>query len=488
MNHAWVNHIQIDKNSVAPIYQQLRDAVRNAITTGAVSPGSRLPSSRSLCAHFNVHRQTVIAATDELIAEGWLRSHSTTGLFVNDQLPLLKPVKLAAIGASYPAHTGFAFRGSGMQSDAAQRTNNMGFDDGYADVRIAPIKELGSAYIQALKEKTKHTRLSKREPVHGSLLLRTELVRLMKGYRGMGIGTEHILITQGSQMSIFLAASLLISKGDHVVVTSPNYLTSNLCFEQLGAKLLKVGVDAHGMVTEDVQRLCRTKKVKCIYVTSHHHHPTTVTLSIERRLQLLHLAQQYGFAIIEDDYDYDFHYQNRPLMPIASNDTGGHVIYLGSFSKILSHKFRIGYIIAPGNFINELITFKKVMGRQSDMILQEAIGKLLHDNVIRNHIKKATNIYKQRRDDAFELLSGLDSYMHCSKPEGGLAFWSVFDKKISLPYISAKCAARDLYFPDGHMYNTADQQKNGCRMGFASMNTKEMEIAVEILRAVLSGK
>lgn len=485
MNYAYLSHIHIDKRSASPVYIQLRDSIRNCIITGSILPATKLPSSRTLCAHFSVNRQTVIAATDELLAEGWLKSMGTKGLFVNEKLPLVKPVPLGAVARSYPATTGFTFNNTKKQPPKIPaRHHNIGFDDGYADVRITPITELGRAYTQTIKEKSRHTRLSKREPIHGSTLLRTELASLMS-YRGLGIQPDNILITQGSQMSIFLAASLLINKGDNVIVTSPNYNTSNVCFERLGANLIKTSIDKNGMITDEVESICKKKKIKCLYVTSHHHHPTTVTLSIERRLQLLRLAQQYGFAIIEDDYDYDFHYQNRPLMPIASNDTGGHVIYLGSFSKILSHKFRVGYIIAPENFISELIHFRRLVDRQGDVILQDAVGKLLRDNVIKNHIKKAINTYMPRRDYAYELLGELSDYMQCDKPEGGLAFWSIFDKKISLPGVAAKCAAKNIYFPDGLWYNADDPLRNGCRMGFASMNKKETDMAVDILRSAL---
>ena len=485
MIYAYLNHIQIDKHSAIPVYVQIRDAIRNTITAGSLLPGMKLPSSRTLCMHFDVHRQTVIAATNELLAEGWLKSHGTKGIYVNEKLPVVKPVALASATRSYPTYTGFRFTISKQQLTTPARVNNIGFDDGYPDVRIAPVKELGKAYLQTLKEKSRYSRLSKREPMQGSTLLRTELARLMSSYRGMGITADNILITQGSQMSIFLAASLLITKGDNVVVTSPNYLTSNSCFKNLGANLLKTRVDGSGMVTDDVQAICKKRKIKCVFVTSHHHHPTTVALSIERRLQLLSLAEKYGFAIIEDDYDYDFHYLNRPLMPIASNDTNGHVIYIGSFSQILSNKFRVGYIIAPGNFISELMHFKKIVDRHGDIILQDAVGKLLRDNIIKNHIKKAVNIYRQRRDHSFELLSELHKYMQCNKPEGGMAFWSLFDNKLSLPAISAQCAAKEIYFPDGQWYNDGDLKENGCRMGFASMNKKEMEMAVDILRSAI---
>lgn len=487
MNYAFLNHTQLDKRSAVPLFIQLRDVFRNAITNGVINGGMKLPSSRMLSEHFDVNRQTVVAAMEELAAEGWIKSDGRKGMFVNEKLPFVKPVLLTKANAKkYPASTGFSTNTKGLQLTKTAKPALIGFDDGYPDVRIAPIKELGRAYMQSLNDNSKVARSLLRNPVTGSTLLRDELATLMSTYRGMPISANNILVTQGSQMSIFLTASLVINKGDNVVVTNPNYQTSNFCFVRLGANIVKVGVDEHGMCVDELERVCKKKKIRCIYVTSHHHHPTTVTLSIERRLKLLQLAERYGFIIIEDDYDYDFHYENRPLMPIASNDTKGHVIYIGSFSKILSHNFRVGYVIAPENFIHELTAFRKLVDRQGDPILENAIGILLRDGVIKNHIRKALNIYRQRRDDAYELLAPLSKYMQFSKPQGGLAFWSIFDNRVSLPELSKRCAAKGVYFSDGQHYNYEVKEQNGCRLGFASMNSKEMQNSVEVLKSEIS--
>jgi GntR family transcriptional regulator/MocR family aminotransferase len=317
----------------------------------------------------------------------------------------------------------------------------------------------------------------------GSKLLRNELANMMQTYRGLPVTADNIMLTHGSQMSIFLVASMLLAKGDNAVVTKPNYLTANNCFISLGANLLQVGVDEYGMDTDELEVLCRKKKIRLVYVTSHHHHPTTVTLSIERRLKLLQLAAQYGFAIIEDDYDYDYHYENKPLLPIASNDRQGSVLYIGSFSKILSQAFRVGYIIAPKEFIEQVTVYRRLVDRQGDQMLEDALGKLFQDNVIKNHIRKATTLYKERRDTTYELLKNeLGNYMQCALPEGGLAFWAHFDKRISFEELSDKCAAKGVYFPNGRTYCYDKTKVNACRMGFASMNEKELFKAVDVLK------
>ena len=129
-------------------------------------------------------------------------------------------------------------------------------------------------------------------------------------------------------------------------------------------------VDENGLDTVRIEAICKKQQIKAVYVTSHHHHPTTVTLSAERRIHLLNLAQKYRFAIIEDDYDYDFNYNHSPILPLASHDTNGNVIYIGSVCKTVAPVFRIGYLIASKEFVNEAANLRRIVDRQGDALLE----------------------------------------------------------------------------------------------------------------------
>jgi GntR family transcriptional regulator/MocR family aminotransferase len=486
MDYAWLQELTIDKQSSKPIYVQLHDGMIRLITQGLLQPSVKLPSSRMLAGHFDVHRRTILAALDLLIAEQWMQSFPRKGLFVHEKLPAVKPRSFQRGFATYPMKTGYKIHANPFLYRSQASPSLPGFDDGYPDGRLAPVKELGRAYLSTLEESQQSKKLSRYTPLEGSSLFRTELAKMMNEHRGLAIKPENILVTRGSQMSYYLTAAVLLKKGDHVIVTSPGYRLASVCYQSFGANIIQVGVDDEGMNIDEVERICRERKIRCLDITSHHHHPTTVTLSPQRRLKLLQLAQQYQFAIIEDDYDYDFHYGHKPLLPLASKDIGGNVVYIGSFSKIISHAFRVGYIIAPLNLIEEITWFRRIIDRHSDPLLEEAIGKLLSGNVIQNHVRRANGIYKSRRDFAFDLIRDqLSSCIDLKLPEGGLAFWSLFDKCISLPELSARCASRGLYLSDGSFYNYRSSGMNGIRMGFASMNEQEMRRAVSVLKKAL---
>ena len=177
-------------------------------------------------------------------------------------------------------------------------------------------------------------------------------------------------------MAINLAAKLLIEPGDHVIVGEPSYFGASITFKQNGGILNRVQVDEQGMDVDRVEKLCRTKKIRLVYVIPHHQHPTTVTMPPERRLKLLKLAEEYKFAIIEDDYDYDFHYASSPMLPMASLDEHGSVIYIGTLTKTFAPAVRVGFMVAPENFINFAAGLRRTMDWQGDPLMEVALLEL----------------------------------------------------------------------------------------------------------------
>ncbi len=185
----------------------------------------------------------------------------------------------------------------------------------------------------------------------GSAWLRQELSVYLNETRGLKITADNILITRGTIMGLYLVSTGLLQSGDNVVVGELGWGGANMNFLQSGSNVLKVPVDEHGLVVEALEQLCKNQSVRLVYVTSHHHYPTTVALRADRRLKLLQLAEVHGFIIFEDDYDYDFHYLSKPLLPLASADRAGMVLYCGSFTKTISPAFRVGYLVGPENVI-----------------------------------------------------------------------------------------------------------------------------------------
>jgi GntR family transcriptional regulator/MocR family aminotransferase len=223
-----------------------------------------------------------------------------------------------------------------------------------------------------------------------------------------------------------------------------------------------------------------------VYVTPHHHYPTTVSLRIDRRLELLRLANEYGFIIFEDDYDFDFHYNHRPLSPLERADENGMVIYCGSFSKSFSPAFRMGYLAASENVIEHLANVRVLLDRQGDHILDCAMAELLNDGTIQRYLRKTLSIYEEKRNHFCDLLHDkLGNAVNFSVPDGGMTVWTEFDKSINLETLSQKAYSKGLYISDGKVHQYPDYNENGIRLGFASCSMDDLTKSVDILKRIL---
>lgn len=281
-------------------------------------------------------------------------------------------------------------------------------------------------------------------------------------------------------MSIYIASEILLSKGDTVLVAELSYFSVNMIFQKTGVNIHSIPIDQDGINVEEVRNICTKQKIRMLYLTPHHHYPTTVTLSAQRRLELLKLAQEYGFIILEDDYDYDFHYDKSPILPLASADTSGMVVYIGSFGKSLAPGFRTGFIVAPENLMTEMRKFLGIIDRQGDVLMEHVLGEMIAEGEINRYLKKSLKIYQERRDYFCDLLQYyLNEDLDFQIPSGGLAVWTKWKSSINLMKLSRECAKNNVFIPKTLLY----QNKNltATRLGFGNLNFNEMEKAVEII-------
>lgn len=475
----------IDKEAVLPVYMQLANQLMGLIRAGTLSAGHRLPSTRQLALVLNVHRKTVIRAYDELMAQGWLESRTGSGTFVAAHLPVSKPQSLLNNTPDVARVAGFGIKPAPhLQRTMADLNIGLHLDDGFPDVRIAPVLDISRAYRTQLLTGNPYSRLGYADP-KGSAWLRQELAAYLNITRGLRVTPANILIVRGTVMGLHLACAGLLEPGDTVVTAEPGWAGAETNFLQAGANLLKIPVDEYGMDINRLEALCLKQPVRLVYVTSHHHYPTTVALRADRRVHLLSLAQKYGFIVFEDDYDYDFHYQNKPLMPLASADDAGMVLYCGSFSKTISPAIRVGYLVGPENVIEQLAQLRRTIDRQGDTLLENAMAELLQNGIIQRHLRKSLRMYQQRRDVFCSLMNDyLKNYVQFKVPDGGLAVWTHFDEQIDLPRLAQSALKKGLYFQG----DNSPAVPNFTRLGFASSTPAELECCVEILTKLLAAR
>jgi len=469
--------LQIDRNSSQAVYAQLADGLIKLISSGVLKPGTRLPSIRRIAQELDIHPKTVVAAYEELASQDWIYSKPRSGMVVAEDLPDLKPRTFREVVQT----------GTPMADDEEREPHTLYkyfIDGGFPDPRIAPYEQLFKLQRQAFYNEDVE-RASMYSESKGSFRLRKALTSYISASRGIVMNPEMILLTRGAQMAIYMAAVTVLKPGDEVLVGEPGYLLARGIFELLGAKVTSISVDDDGIDVDEIEKACK-RKFKLLYIVPHHHHPTTVTLSAERRVKLLSLIRTHQFYTIEDDYDYEFHYAHRPILPLASADSGGYVLYIGSVTKNLAASMRLGYVIGSEAFISQAAANKKLIDLRGDLLFEDALAGLFEDGTMQRHLRKSLKLYQERRDTFCALLrKELGDYISFKEPDGGMAVWVTFNRRFKLTDIAAKAAAVGIKMSDGSLYDRVPNGLNALRMGYASLNEKEMKKVVAALKKIL---
>jgi len=300
--------------------------------------------------------------------------------------------------------------------------------------------------------------------------------------RGLAVTADDVLVTRGSQMALDLAARALVSPGDVVVVESPGYQAAASVFARAGAKVVQVRVDAQGIDVGALASLASTTRVRLVYVTPQHQYPTTVTLSPTRRLALLDLARRSAFAIIEDDYDHEFHFDGRPVLPMASGDRHGQVIYVGTLAKILAPGLRLGFVVAPAPTLTRMTHERTLIDRQGDPAMECAVAELLEDGEVQRHARRMRRIYLARRDALCTALhKHLRQQLDFASPSGGLALWAQAAKGIDVDAWQTRAIARGVFFQTGRSFYFDESRSPHLRLGFAALDERELDAAVRAM-------
>lgn len=483
----WKSLLPINRESATPVYLQIANAMAREIKDGRIGPGVKLPGTRQLSDALKIHRKTIIKSYEELEAQGWIDMRPSKGTFTRQKPPEAKPRKFGREPAqeeartAYPAETGYPVRINPLIKTPANPMRHVtGFHEG-PDSRLMPLDELLKAYRSVLLKKI-NLRYTSYVDTAGVEKFRRVLSDYLNQTRGLRTGFENLMITRGGTMGLYLVVAALFKKGDKVVVGDTNYYYADRTFMQAGMQLIRAAVDDQGIDVDEIARICQSTRVSAVFITPHHHFPTTVTLTPERRRKLLALAESAGFVIIEDDYDYDFHYDSSPIVPLVSADKKGMVVYIGTLSKTVSPAIRTGYVVAPVNLITELARLRQLIDTQGDPIMELALVNLFREGVLDRFLKKALLEYRARRDFMCSALSGaLGDKIAFKIPEGGLSIWARFDPGVPLPSLAAQLKERGVVLSNGLIHNTSEHTLNATRIGFGWMKIKEAEKAIDIL-------
>jgi GntR family transcriptional regulator/MocR family aminotransferase len=395
--------ISLERRSSRPLYRQLYESIRKEILRGSLKKGLRLPSTRYLAAELGLSRNIVVIAFEQLVAEGYLESRTGEGTFVTNTLPeeILQVQSRSTGGNRSLSARGILIRKISLRVPIFDpRLRYAPFRFGLPALDKLPLDLWGRLLL-------KHCRKASPEiAVHshpaGYLKLREAIASYVGVARAVRCQPEQVIIINGSQQAIDLAARVLADPGDFAVIEDPGYLGARSALEGAGIRLLPVRVERNGLCVERLKE--KHQKARLVYVTPSHQFPLGVVLSLPKRLQLLDWATRHDTWILEDDFDSEYRYESKPIPALQGLDQNGCVIYMGTFSKVLFPSLRLGYLIVPIDLVDAFVAARWISDRSSPLVEQAALTDFITEGHLASHIRRMRTLYMERRGVMMKLI------------------------------------------------------------------------------------
>lgn len=467
--------IRIDRRKSDPLYLQIAYQFINAVQRGLIPSGVKLPGTRVWSEELGVHRKTIVAAFDELEAQNWIEIRARVGAFVqNPTIKAKKEGELVLNASKTPKKAGFTFNTSFILSSPFEKEESCFVcNDGQPDYRIIKTQELSRFYTGALKRRNIQSNIGN-YAVQDNEFFKEQLSYYLNLTRGFHISAAHLLIAKSREMLFYTLAKMLFKENDVVLVGELSFFSLNMVFNQENVRVKTVPLDNDGIDVAYIKSNFKKGDIRCVYFNPQQSYPTTSVFSKARRKELVDLAKEYDFIIIEDSEDFEFNYQKEVSLPMATNNASGRIIYLGSIGKHLHPTFQLSFMMAPPDFITESKKHVSLLNPQGNYVLEQALGEMISEGDFFRYQKKALKIYSERMLSFEALLERhFGEAIHFNRPSNGFAFWIQFKELISLAKLGQKLKSRDVFLPRICMYQ--NKKQTSLRLGFAHWTAEEME-------------
>lgn len=404
--------LRVDRDGEVPLLRQVFLGLRQAILSGALPPGGRLPPTRALADRLGIARNSVVAAYEQLLAEGYIEGRVGAGSFVSRELPPgLEPAPARpAEPAPPPTRPPDAPRPGGPYGTMPFNTGRCSVDDRTVQVWRRLTQRHLHRFDPAL--------LGYADPA-GPLALRRAITGYLRSARAVRCEPEQVVVTSGAQQAIDLMVRVLLAPGDAAWIEDPGYPAARAALAAAGARLVPVPVDGQGMTV--VAGVAAAPEARLAYVTPSSQYPLGLVLSMTRRLELLAWARQAGAWVLEDDYDSEFRYAGRPLASLQGIDEGGRVIYIGTFSKVLFPGLRLGYVVVPFALLDRVLATRQRIDWHPAGLQTSVVTDFIEEGHFSQHLRRMRRRYHAARDALVEALRDeLGDRLTVEPPEQGM--------------------------------------------------------------------
>jgi GntR family transcriptional regulator / MocR family aminotransferase len=468
---------------------QIREMLLAAVMDGHVPLDKPLPSSRKMSQMLNVSRHTVVLVYEKLLSDGYLVSWERKGHFVNPDLDLGLINSGESITSPQSKEQQFDWSSlyclnPSSQQNLAKPKNWRKFEYpfifGQIDPELFPVAEWRDCTRQATSTLLTRDWLDDSVDADDPLLVEQLRTRVFPR-RGIRCDKDEVLLTLGTQQSLYLLAVLLGGGKRTLGMENPGYVDVRNIFELLGAGIQLLDVDNNGIDTRQDLSGCDV-----IFTTPSHQSPTTVTLSKERRAELLEKAEKDNFVIIEDDYESELNFYDQPSPAIKSHDVYGRVIYVGSLSKTLSPGLRIGYLVAPKQLIRELRALRRLMLRHPPTNNQRTLALFLAGGHQDSLLRRLSQVYKERFGVMQQAIAKHLPYFRVSPSNGGSALWLEGPKKFSASQLQEEALERGVYVEIGNPHFAGEEKAdNFLRLGYSAIATEKIFPGIKLLGEIV---
>jgi GntR family transcriptional regulator/MocR family aminotransferase len=471
-----VLEIALDAADDRPLFRRLHAALRARILARDLPRGTRLPSTRGLAARLGISRASVVAAYDQLTAEGFLEGRVGAGSYVAVDVPADAAVMPYAVArASRPplAARRRRIEGAAPKPQPAMPAG-VPFESGMVQVD-ARMRAAWRSTVIAQAGQIADDDLRYGDP-RGDPTLRAAIADYLRVARGMRADRERVLITTGSQQSYDLLIKLLLDPGDQVWVEDPGYPALRAALIAAGARLMPVAVDRDGM--DVAGAIARRRAARLVFVTPSHHYPTGATLALARRVQLVEWAERSGAWIVEDDYDGEFRFARAPLSPLHALGGGARVIYLGTFNKVLFPGLRLGYVLAEPELVAALAAERRLADHQPATMLQRSVAQLMREGHFASHVRRMRQRYLAARDTLVGALRRrLADRVEIVPPEQGMQLPIWLPRGMDDRILAARAATRGVAVKAISPMHLAVPRRHGLLLGYAGFDEHALRSA-----------
>lgn len=477
--------IILSRESATPLYLQLYEQFRVMILQGRLRPGDRLPAGRNLARELCVARVIVSQAYEQLVMEGYVLGKTGAGTFVAEKLPdhLLHVSKTPAVVPKVRPAKAAEYDVPAVDAQAGSRIDANTFQIGMPSLDQFPYKIWQQVGSQVLKD-FKRAHLGYEDTL-GYWNLRKAIAAYLRIARAVTCEAEQVVVVTGSQQGLNLVVECLLNKGDKVWMEDPGYHGARIAFANAGSTLCPVPIEMDGL--DVAYGMKHFGDARLAYVTPSHQFPLGYTLSHSKREQLLAWAQQQESWILEDDYDSEFRYEGRPLPSLQGMDSGGRVIYSGTFSKVLFPGLRLAYIVLPSmDLVNRFKRVKDNLDRQSPVMEQLILCDFMEGGYFLRHIRKMRLLYAERQQQLLSLLQAyMKDYLRVSMAPSGMHLLCWLPEGLNVAKFKEEIKKQQLMVSFVSNFSLQHALPPAILLGFTAFTKYKMKVGVEKLLACL---